>query len=261
MQLDSTCCTAPHTHLSVSLQLFAPLLAAGLMDSATLVALTSQGTGYMASSGFALLSSMVAAAVAVEGSSFKLDHSVSLWPLGGPCSFDVRGNSKAVAAAMAVPAVAAHPDAVRLAAMAEWRAATDRKSCDEVVAAWTALPADVKCAGAAAQGVLQLMSDATAMCGGAADVDTLREQEAAVQCMAADGKGDDFMGYLLEGAVRTVKCEAGYKSEMHKETASAFVGYLKTAAGITGSDVAVWKASSTQVYVSAEHGSLVQLVA
>jgi len=233
------------------------------MDTATLVRMTSQGTGFLAGCGFALLSSMVAAAVAVEDSKFELDHSVALWPVAGPSSFDVRGNTKAVAAAMAVPAVAAHPDAAGLQAMAEWRATTDRKQSADVVAAWQALPEGVRCAPAAALAILHLASDATAMCGGASDVEELAKFEDAVKVIAADGKAssaDDFSGYLLEGVVRVVKYEAGYKAETHGATASAFVMYLKTAAGLDGTDVAVWKAASKQVYVSAEHHSLAQLL-
>ena len=257
----ATCCVRL---TSFDLQLFAPLLSAGLMDSATLVRMTSQGTGFMAGSGFALLATIVSAAVAVEGSTFALDHSVSLWPLAGPSSFDVRGNTKAVAAAMAVPAVAAHPDAARLQAMAEWRAATDRKQVADVLAAWQALSADVRCAPAAAHGILQLVSDATAMCGGESDVEELKKFEDAIKAMAADGKtasAEDFAGFLLEGTVRTVKYESGYKAEAHASTASAFVVYLKTVTGLGGSEVAVWKAASKQVFVSAEHSSLVQLMA
>ncbi len=205
------------------------------MDCATLVRMCSQGTGFLAGSGFALFATIVATAAGLEGSTFKLDHSVPLWPLAGPSSYDVRGNTKNVNAAMAVPAVAEHPDATRIQAMAAWRAATDRKQSADVLSEWSALPEDVRCAPAAAHAILQLLSDAISMCGGVADVQELAKFDDVVKAIAAESKAVDqslFVGYLLEGAVRSVKCEAGYQTEKHDEIARAFVQHLVRTADI-----------------------------
>jgi hypothetical protein len=245
------------------LQLFAPLLATELMDTATVVQMTSQGTGFMTGSGLALMASMVEAAMAVPDSKFVLNASVPLWPLLGPCYFDSRGNSRAVAAALAVPAFAAHPQVALVSKMAQWRADTDRKSATETVAAWNALSAAERCAPAAAHAILQLVSDATSMSAGKADVNTLKINEEAVKAIAADGSAADaelFSGFLLEGTVRTVKCEAAYAATAHGEIASAFVAYLVSIAVLSAANVKAWKAATTAPFVSVEHLELSKLV-
>lgn len=223
-------------------------MAHGHLDTATLVALAGQGTGFFAASGLALLGAVVAAAAAVEGATFTLDGAVSLLPLAGPCSFDLRGFRNNLKAALEVPAVAGHPDAPVLSALLAWREATDRKDAATGAAEWAKVDAGASAPAAAASAILQLVSDAQGMGfgeeGGAKDVAALAEQEAAVKAIAEAGRAAGagaFSAFLLEGLGRTVVANTDYGDKPRGAILKAYVTFLQGAGALVSGEVKAWR--------------------
>ena len=257
----------PHSSRpALSSQLFAPVINNGSMHVATLVRLCSIGTAFFAGSGLALLGTMLveAAKVKEDGPPVTIPHDVSLMPLAGPCTFDTRGFTKNMAAALQCDAIASHPDAAHLQALLAWRQASDRKGAEDIAAAWSTHLSGAS-APAAASALLQLVGDAgnAGMGGnaGAADVEQLHKVQGAVKTIADAGRAagaEEFAAFLLEGTGRYCQLEDMYTADARPAVIGAFTAYFLEQGIVTKEEATKWKTAKTGAFLSADHATIVK---